>query len=162
MDILEGLTYLLVVIVHWRITLCLIASSALAIFLVQEFSWLNGFQGVVLALCGGFIAGAFWEDKASEDRGKIKTGTRTTSTGVASLAAAFVGVVWGTASAASLESFLAGAVIFALTAWGWNWYAQHLKAWVDGQQALIYIASAGVVYTLGAWLSSGFVLLNVP
>jgi hypothetical protein len=158
LEIIEGLVYLYWLVVHWRITLCLIGSSLVAFFLVHEFSWLTGLQGIAIALCGGFILGAIWESKVEVEAQASQTPAPKTSMGVAIALAVLGGAVWGGASAVSLHSFLAGIAIFVLTVWGWNWYAKELKAWVTGQRAKLYVICAGLAYPLGAVLTHNFLL----
>lgn len=59
MDV-DGLIGLFAVLLHWRVLLCLLGSSAFAIALVHIFPWFSGIQGIAIAGLGLGL-GLAWE-----------------------------------------------------------------------------------------------------
>jgi uncharacterized YccA/Bax inhibitor family protein len=117
MDVIEGLFRVVVLLLHWRIVVCLVASALGAYALVLLLPWLTGLQGVVIAALG-LIPGVIWQ-AAYETNGRDAESQITTPF-VAGLSAFFVGVIWGLASSASLYSAVAGALILALALLAWH------------------------------------------
>lgn len=148
MDI-EGILSLILVILHWRIAVCLVGSICLAIALVSFLPWLTGLQGIVIAALG-IIPGAMWEEREAASQPKKVTNPSETTAAVAGACAIIVGAAWGVFSSTSIHSFFAGAVIFLLAAWGWSWYAKDVKHWVTKDRAFFCIVLSSLSYPLAA------------
>lgn len=110
MDAIEGLIGLIQLVIHWRVALCLLASTLAAFVLVHLFSWFSGLQGVVFALTG-LIPGCAWHARNEPHKSQS---TAATSSFVVGLCAFFIGAIWGGASSTSLQSAFAGIVVLAL------------------------------------------------
>ena len=110
MDAIEGLIGLIQLVIHWRVVLCLLASTLAAFALVHLFPWFSGLQGVVIALTG-LIPGCAWHARNEPHQSQSNTAT---SSFVAGLCAFFIGAIWGGASSSSLQSAFAGIVVLAL------------------------------------------------
>ena len=149
---LDGVLSLILLVLHWRVALCLVGGSALAILLVHLFPWLSALQGIVLAILG-LVAGVIWEAQATTPGpGKDQTPTETTA-GVACASALIAGATWGAFSASSPHSFLAGAVIFIVAAWGWLRYAGVVQSSVAKERVYLCIALAAFAFPIAAALS---------
>jgi hypothetical protein len=147
---LEGLLGFIWLVLHWRVAVCMAASTVTAILAVQSFSWLTGLQGIVISFLGlGF--GAMWQVRSEPHRTQTDEAPDSqTSTAVAGTAAALAGAFWGVFSSSSFHSFLAGIAIFLMAAWWWSWYAQSRQRWVSSQRAWLCIGIAACTYVLGA------------
>ena len=145
---LEGLFAIVLFLLHWRVTLCLVGTTIIAVVLVQAFSWLTGFQGVVIAFLG-ILPGALWEAEAMVRTAK-PTQKRETTVAAAAGAALLAGATWGASSSASAHSFFAGAVIFAVTAWGWYRYSAKLQPPFPKERAILCVALAAIAYPIAA------------
>lgn len=146
---LDGILALILFVLHWRIALCLAGSSALAIALVHLFPWLNVLQGIVLAMLG-LVAGAIWEAQATTPEATNAQKPPETTTGVACASALLAGAMWGVSSANSMHSFLAGAVIFIVVAWGWVWYSGVAEASVAKERVYLCIILAAFAFPIAA------------
>jgi hypothetical protein len=149
---LDGVFALILLVLHWRVALCLAGSSALAIALVHLFPWLNGLQGFVVALLG-LVAGAIWEAQATTPEPASAQKPPETTTGVACASALIAGAMWGVSSASSMHSFLAGAVIFIAAAWGWAWYAGVAQPSVAKDRVYLCIILAAFAFPIAAALA---------
>lgn len=149
---LDGVLALILLVLHWRVALCLIGSSALAIALVHLFPWLSGFQGVVLALLG-LVAGLIWETQATTPEQVEPQRPSETTVGVACASALIAGATWGACSAGSVHSFLAGAVIFVIAAWGWVWFAGVAQSSAAKGRVYLCIALAAFAFPMAAVLT---------
>jgi hypothetical protein len=147
----EGLMFLVAMVLHWRITLCIAMSVALAVALAIYVPWISGLQAIPIALIG-FIPGAIWEDRSALPPNAKVQPARQTSLPTLVTAAALAGLAWGLFSGVSLHSFVAGAILFPLFAIGWAWYAVRLKSSISKPHAYICILSAAVAYPVGALL----------
>ncbi|WP_300450197.1 hypothetical protein [Accumulibacter sp.] len=142
----DGLAQVFVLLLHWRVTVSLIASSALAIALVQMLPWLTGLQGIAIALAG-FFPGAIWESTATNAPSTRSGGpVNETSILVSALASVIVGSIWGIFSSTSLHAFLAGAILFSVFALLWAWYVVRIKKWVNTARAKVCCFVAAVAY----------------
>ncbi|MDP1610826.1 MAG: hypothetical protein Q8M11_07185 [Sulfuritalea sp.] len=102
---MDDLTPMVEVLLRWRITVCLIASSALAFVLSSQLEWFTAKYSVGLVIVS--FAGSFvWEGRAESGNKPIQTPT--ISKPVALLALSFLGVLVG-----GLISGLTGSVAFA-------------------------------------------------
>ena len=145
---LDGVFALILFILHWRVAVCLLGSTILAVILVNVFPWLTGFQGIVVALLG-LLPGGMWEAEAMpQPRKSTKPSETTTATG--GVAAIIAGSAWGASSSSSAHSFFAGAAIFAITAWGWSRYAGNLQPPMPRERVLFCVVLAAVAYPLAA------------
>jgi hypothetical protein len=153
---LEGFFGLFMMLLHWRVTVSLIVGIVLAISLVNTLTWFNGLQGMVVAVLG-FLFGALWEDTARGLRATAPTGDhgkKETKPIVQYALALVMSAFWGVFSATSMESFLAGAVVFVLVAWAWYKHAACEQVRGSRDQAVICILLAGLIYPLvAAWAS---------
>lgn len=147
MDI-DGIFALILFLLHWRVAVCLLGSTLLAVALVYVFPWLSGLQGVVVALLG-LLPGGMWEANAMPQPKKRTKPSKTTKTTAAG-AAIIAGSAWGASSASSGYSFLAGAVIFAIAAWGWSRYACNLQPPMPRERVFLCVVLAAVAYPLAA------------
>jgi hypothetical protein len=146
---LDGILSLILLVLHWRVALCLACSSALAIALVHLFPWLNGLQGIVLAILG-LVAGAIWEAQATTPEPANTQKPPETTIGVACASALIAGAMWGVSSASSMHSFLAGAVIFVVVAWGWVWYTGVAQPSVGKERVYLCIILAAFAFPIAA------------
>lgn len=117
MDAIEGLFRIVVLLLHWRIVVCLVASALGAYALIHLLPWLDGLQGVVIGTLG-LIPGTIWQ--AAHETNGGDTELQITTPFVAGLSAFFVGVIWGMASSASLASAITGALILMLGVLAWR------------------------------------------
>jgi zinc transporter ZupT len=146
----DGVLALILLLLHWRVTLCLIVSSILALLLVHIFSWLNGFQGVFLAMLG-MVPGVLWDEQQSIRKEQPKTAVQTTSAGVAGASSLLAGAGWGALSAQSPHTFFAGFAIFMIAAWAWYRFAQVFYA-VPRERIYLCVALAAIAYPIAAAL----------
>lgn len=146
---LDGVLSLILLVLHWRVALCLVVSSAIAFVLVHFFPWLNGLQGIAIALLG-LVAGVAWETQATVVEPAKSATPPQTSASVAFASALLAGGTWGAISSVSMPSFLAGAVIFALAAWGWLRYAGASQTPMPSGRALLCIVTAAVAFPIAA------------
>jgi len=147
MDI-DGLLGIVFFLLQWRVTVCLIGSTISAVALVNVFPWLTGVQGVVIALLG-ILPGLMWDAAATQKSGMPVSPVETTVT-TAGLAAVIAGGAWGAISSDSLHSFLAGALIFAFSAWGWSWYVGRLQPPMASERVTFCVVLAAVAYATAA------------
>jgi hypothetical protein len=131
---LDGVFALILFVVHWRVSICLVCSTVLAVVLVNVFPWLTGFQGVVVGLLG-LIPGALWEAEVTPQPNK---------------SAKPAGSAWGASSSNSAHSFFAGAIIFAIAVWGWSCYPGNLQPPMPRARVLFYAVLAAVAYPIAA------------
>ena len=148
---LDGLFALILLVLHWRVALCLAGSSAVAIALVHLFPWLNVLQGIVLAMLG-LVAGAIWEAQATTPEPPNAQKPPETTTGVACASALIAGAMWGVSSSSSMHSFLAGAVIFIAAAWAWVWYAGVVQPSMARDRVYLCIILAAFAFPIAAAL----------
>jgi hypothetical protein len=149
---LDGVLSLILLVLHWRVMLCLVGSIALAIVLVHLFPWLSALQGIVLAILG-LVAGLIWEAQATTPEPANAQKPPETTTGVACASALIAGAMWGVSSASSMHSFLAGAVIFISVAWGWVWYAGVAQPSVAKDRVYLCIILAAFAFPIAAALA---------
>ncbi len=149
MDILEGIVYFLYAVFHWRVIVCLVVSSCLAIVLVNLVPWLTGLQGVVLAALG-LIPGVIWDEWGTSKQSKKIVKPSETSTFVASASAIIIGGAWGVFSATSFHSFCAGTVIFLVAGWVWSWYVNSFKHWFTKGRVFLCVVLAALSYPIAA------------
>lgn len=149
---LEAVFLLISLVMHWRVVLCLISSSWLAIVLVHTFPWLSGLQGIALAILG-FFAGVIWETHTTDPKLAKPTEPPQTTTGVACASALIAGCMWGTFSASSMHSFFAGIVIFAFAAWGWIWYAGVMQPPLAKERTYLCVVLAAIAFPIAAAVS---------
>lgn|SRR6218665_3039367 len=148
MDV-DGAIGVLGLLLHWRVALCIAASTVAAYFAVQSFTWLTGLQGIVIASLGlGF--GAMWDAGATKTSPVTTVPDSQTSTSVAIAAAIIAGATWGFFSSTSMHSFVAGMVLFAAAACWWHWFVCARHAWVSHNRARVCIFSAACAYVFGA------------
>lgn len=147
----EGLMFLVAVALHWRITLCIAISVAIAVTLAIYAPWVSGLQAIPIAFVG-FFPGAIWEDRSARPPETRAQPVRNTSLPTLVTAALLAGLAWGLFSGDSLHSFAAGAILLPLFAIAWAWYAVRLKSLLSRSHAHICILSAAVGYPVGAWL----------
>lgn len=114
---LDSLLSLLLMLL-WRVVLCLAISSVLAFFLVQWFPWMSGLQGIALALLG-LAAGLVWQ---SHVRAANMPNVATPETPVSLVLMGMVvfGATWGLFSGTSKEAAAFGLVVLLLVAAGWR------------------------------------------
>lgn len=149
MEVFEGLLRIAQLALYWRVVLCLLLSSSLAFFAVQVFPWFTGLQGVVLAATG-FLPGAYWEASSSSTGSPNRT--EPTSAVVAAGLAVVLGATWGAASSQTPHSFIAGALMLALSLWGWSRYAStHLGLGPARKRMCMLVATFG--YLIAAALA---------
>ena len=141
MDAIEGLIGLIQLAIHWRVTLCLLASALAAFALVHLFPWLSGLQGVVLALTG-FILGCAWQARNEPHQSQSPT---TTSSFVVGLSAFFVGAIWGGASSTNWQSAFAGIIVLALALAAGYYFS---LGRVSSRRAVAFGVIACATYTL--------------
>lgn len=146
---LEVVFVVLQFLCHWRVSLCLFASSALAILLVNVFPWLTGLQGIAIALLG-LAPGAAWEAKEWTARQPQTPKSAETSAWVAGAAAVIAGAAWGALSSTSMHSFFAGAVIFLLIAKSCSWGIAEFNYGVAKERVYLSVALAGLAYPIPA------------
>ncbi len=146
----DGLFTLVLILLHWRVFLCLVVSSCAAIALVHLFPWFTGLQGAVIALLG-LLPGAMWGARSTNRGVQKESADSNTTQGVAGAAAAIAGATWGAVSSSSVHSFLAGLVVLCVAAWGWSSYVgrQHLAS---KQRVCFCVVLAALAYPLGAVL----------
>jgi hypothetical protein len=149
---LEGIFSLILFVLHWRVALCLVASSALAIVLVNVFPWLTGLQGIVIAALG-LVPGAVWEAQTTLPKLAPGTSPLETTASVAGASAIIAGATWGALSSTSMHSFVAGAAIFLLAAKAWSWCIGEFKYSVTKERMYFCIALAGFTYPIAAVLA---------
>jgi hypothetical protein len=153
---LDGFIAIILMLLHWRVAFSFFAGVLLAIALVNALPWFNGLQGAVVAVLG-FVLGAYWEDAArrlrSETSAKVK-GSGETKPFTMHMLAVVVAAFWGVFSATSTESFLAGAMVFVLVAWGWYKYTARENVMGSRDQVVISVLLAGLVYPLAAALGN--------
>ena len=149
---LDGIFALFLFMLHWRVAICLTASTILAVALVNLFPWFTGFQGIVVAFLG-LLPGGVWEGEAMQRSSKTVARPATTSA-VSGVAAVIAGAVWGASSSSSAHSFVAGAFIFAGAAWGWSRYAATLGPPMKREQVLLCVVLASVAYPIVALVVS--------
>lgn len=153
MDAIEGLFRIVVLLLHWRIVVCLVASALGAYVLIQLLPWLSGLQGVVIGTLG-LIPGTIWQ-AAHETNGQTAE-LQVTTPFVAGLSAFFVGVIWGGASSASLTSAVAGALILALALFAWHRHSLARQASKQPCRAIgcstIAIVSYALVVTVNLYV----------
>jgi hypothetical protein len=149
---LDGIFSFVLFILHWRIAVCLVGSSCLAIILVNIFPWLTGLHGIVLAALGLF-PGAIWEEQETTPQSAKAVTPSETTKAVAGASAIIIGSAWGIFSSTSFHSFCAGTVIFLFAAWGWSWYANDLKRWVTKDRVLLCVVLASFSYPIAALLA---------
>ena len=146
---LDGILSLVLLVLHWRVALCLVGSTDLAIVLVHLFPWLSGLQGIVLAMLG-LGAGLIWEAQVTTPQPVRPTKAAETTTGVACASALIAGATWGAFSASSMHSFLAGAAIFAFAVWGWLWYASTVQPPMPKERAYLCVVLAAAAFPIAA------------
>jgi len=145
---LDGVFGVLALLLHWRVVLCLLFSSALAFCLVHFFPWFTGLQGLVFAALG-FLPGAIWEAPANSSPSAVPS----TNTSAAVLAAIIFAAVWGAVSSTSVHSAFAGLAVFAAGTWGWFRYAIASKAWLSREQGILCTVAAAVTYPIPALIA---------
>ena len=148
---LDGTLGLLALLLHWRVALCLLFSTVAAVLAVHLFPWLTGLQGIVLAFLGLGV-GVMWEAQSGSKVSVASVPDTKTTQSVAGAAAGIVGATWGGFSSTSVQSFMAGLVIFVAAAACWAWYAGSAHAWVSRRRAQFCVFVAAVAYPLGALL----------
>jgi hypothetical protein len=129
MESLEGLLVLFqllfVVLMTWRVLVCLAPSSILAYCLVHFALFLNEMQGFGFALIG-IIPGLIWESHAV----KLKEPERTFPLMKNYIAAAlclFSSSFWGFLSASSLKYQYNGFFVLVSTIGIWSWWGIYQK-----------------------------------
>lgn len=146
---LDGAFSLLALLLHWRVVVCVFASSALAYLLVSVFPWFSAGQGIAIALIG-ILPGAIWEANSYDTKTDGAASPSETSSSVAGLTSILVGAGWGSLSGGSVHAFLAGAAIFFVAAKFWGTYARvQLKLENTGRIASS-IFLAALAYPVGA------------
>lgn len=145
----DGVLTLVLFILHWRVAVCLVGSISFAIILANTFPWLTGLQGIVIAALG-IIPGAIWEAQETSPQPTKAVKPSETTAFVAGASSVILGSAWGVFSSTSRHSFFAGAVIFALAACGWSWYARYLKPLVSKERVRICLVLAALAYPIAA------------
>jgi len=56
MEIIDAVVNVFLLILHWRVLVCLTATALAALALVHGMPWFSGIQGLVLRLSGLFLA----------------------------------------------------------------------------------------------------------
>ena len=146
---LDGVLGVLALLLHWRVALCLVSSTIVAILVVHLFPWLTGLQGIVLAFLG-LAVGLVWEGSSAGHAAAAAAPDSQTTQSVAGTSAGIVGGAWGVFSCTSLQSFVAGIIIFVVASVLWSWYAGTHRAWVSKGRAYFCTVVAAVAYPLGA------------
>lgn len=145
---LDGFLALILFMMHWRVAICIVGSTLLAIALVKAFSWFAVPQAIAIALLG-FLPGAMWEAAMQPKSGKTDKPSTTSPTAAGGVAI-LVGGIWGACSASSTQSFVTGTLIFAIGAWGWAWYASNLQPPINRERVLLCIALAALIYLVAS------------
>ncbi|HYD63678.1 MAG TPA: hypothetical protein VEC35_25210 [Noviherbaspirillum sp.] len=151
----EGILSIVALLLHSRTVLCLICTSIAAYVLVFLFPWLSGLQGIMLAALGLGL-GAAWEACAQTNSDIIPSPNTETTRFVAVTTAALAGGFWGVTSASAVKSMIAGAVILAIAAYVWHWYATEKKMWVSKDRAFLCIGASVLSYAVGAWACNAY------
>lgn len=146
---LEGIIGVIILLLHWRVTLCLAGSAIAAYLAVQFFPWLTGLQGIALAFLGLALR-VVWEDRATQRPVVPAPPDSKTTSAVAGAAAGIIGATWGVFSATSVQSLAVGMVVVVAAAWWWVWYATTVHHWVSRKRARLCVGIAAVAYPLGA------------
>jgi hypothetical protein len=145
---LEGAVGALWLVVHWRVSLCLVASLLAAYLFVQTVPWITGLQGVaVVAL--GVAAGIAWEGRrASSKNARPLLSSRFGALGLTVI----TGAAWGLFSSTSRESVVAGAVLLFVGAGLWPWYVSRNSP-AARSRLIAYCAGCAVLsFPLGVFL----------
>ena len=158
---LEGIIGVIILLLHWRVALCLAGSAIAAYLAVQFFSWLTGLQGIALAFLG-LPLGVAWEDWATQRPVVSAPPDSKTTSAVAGAAAGIAGATWGVFSVTSVPSLAVGMVVMAAAAWWWVWYAATVHHWVSRQRARLCFGIAAVAYPLGALVGHQVLWHSLP